>query len=247
MLQVENEKVFIEHCQACSDHAWCTKHDESKYKSYFESCKGKILVSCPEVQVVANQIPLAFNSKFSEASKPWEGRHSYPRIGAFEIYFKDKIIFSKLESGLWPQSTIVADKIREILDQSKLPSKPREANNPEVLKKRNKNKIAPRYIKSIEPVSSRKETNRGKSFTPQRRVEAESYRTDLSEYKKNEKKDYSAREGKTDNEDSDDFKEDFSQLKKKFKDKSIEKTREITKVYELSLPGNCLSNKVLTI
>lgn len=247
MLQVDNEKVYIEHCQGCSTHSWCTKHDESKYKSYFENCKAKILVICPEVQVVANQIPLAFRKKFSmgENSKPWEGKHSYPRIGAFEIYFKETLVFSKLESGLWPQSTMIANKIRDLLDLMRKPLKAKEISHGSVLKKRHKNKVKPRNIKSIEPNSSRHLSRRGKSSTPRRNFhESEVFGTDTSLYKKKPNKPLLAMD------DNDEYSDDF-------KEESIEKNnrneqdfignREVTKVYELTLSADTLSNKVLCI
>ena len=252
MLQVENEKVYIEHCQGCSTHGWCTKHDESKYQSYFENCKAKILVICPEVQVVANQIPIAFSNKFtySDDSKPWEGKHSFPRIGAFEIYFKDKIIFSKLETGLWPQSTIIAKKIRELLDQIKLPPRPKDLHNTNILRKRKKSKPKSRNIKSIEPNSSRNLSNRGKSSTPRRKLnEVEAYVTDTSVYN-NKYRDHKQKVNDTTNKEeeySDDFKEASNEWEKDFEEKGLTEQREVSKVYELVLPANALSNKVRDI
>ena len=249
MLQVENEKVYIEHCQGCLTHGWCTKHDETKYQSYFENCKAKILVICPEIQVVANQIPVAFSNKFtySDNSKPWEGRHSFPRIGAFEIYLKDNLIFSKLETGLWPQSTIIANKIRELLDQIKVPAKAKELHKTNILRKRHKSKQKSRNIKSIEPNSSRKLSHRGKSFTPKHKFnEAEAYVTDTSVYNNKHKdraryvNDILSKE----EEYSDDFKEASNELDRDFEGNGMVQHREVSKVYELVLPANALSNKV---
>lgn len=205
MLQTEHEKVYIEHCHSCSTHNWCTKHDESKYVSYFENCKAKILVVCPEVQVVANQIPLSFYHKFAISDKPKEGKSSFPRLGSFEIYFKESVIFSKLESGQWPQSTYIANKIRELLDNPKIAVK-REIKTTNILEKRNKSK---RTAKSIQPNSSRNISVRLKSTTPSKKV------------KKNERSD-----------------EEFEPVHQEIDEK------EITKVYELTLPFNSLSNKV---
>lgn len=241
MLQTENEKVYIEHCQGCSSHSWCTKHDETKYSSYYENCKGKIVAICPEVQIVANQIPLAFKKKFSddENSKPWEGKFCFPRIGAFEIYFQDKIIFSKLETGLWPQSAVVANKIREILNSSKIPQKNSQFVKSNILKKRKKKSWKPRDIKSIEPNSSRKYSFRGKSSTPHRKfIEEDSRLTDeFMNVKKH--KDASVRNKKNSGEYSDDFDEG--------KTKYFKKNRQVSKVYELVLPASSLSNKVTAI
>ena len=122
MLQAEKERVYIEFCVNCNSHQYCTKHDESKYKSYYDACFSKIMLTCPEVQVVPNQIPVAFRKNFTTSEgkpKPWAGKMTFPRMGAFEVFYKDKLIFSKLESGKWPQAAKVAERIREILDQPK--------------------------------------------------------------------------------------------------------------------------------
>lgn len=256
MLQIDTDKVYIEHCQSCSSHSWCTKHDESKYLSYYENCKAKILVICPEIQVVSNQIPLAFSKKFTETenSRPWEGKHSFPRIGAFEIYFKDKIIFSKLETGMWPQSTVVANSIREYLDQSKLPPVQREIINTNILKKRRKAKVKvkeKKTSKSIEPSSSRNQALRVKSTTPNRRLTDNEHLNDAN-YPKAYREDHSfaVKRSKKENSEedySDDFKEDSSGVEKDFEEKNHEEARNVTKVYELSLPSSKLSNKVKSI
>ena len=248
MFHTENEKVFIEHCQGCSTHAWCTKHDESKYQSYFEGCKSKIQEICPEVQVLDNQIPLSLRKKFSshEDSRPWEGTLGFPRIGAFEVYFKDRTIFSKLESGLWPHSVAVANKIREIIDKPKLPPVGRDKKVMNLLKKRKKPGLDSKNSKSIEPSSSRSLAFRGKSTTPKRKLEEthglvshRKSKQDRSMVTKLQKKDSNEEE-----EYSDDFKEES--MKKEAEDTEDQKeTRKITKVYELSLPADSLSNKVM--
>ena len=160
-------------------------------------------------------------------SKISEKKPNFPRIGAFEIYFQEKIVFSKLESGLWPQSTIVANKIREVLDQSKLPGKSRELKPTNILKKRKKLKNNQRTIGSLEPNSFRKSSKREKSTTPYKTIKDPS----LDDLKFGKNRDFSMRQKK--NEYSEDFEEDFDNT-----------NREITKIYELSLPYNGLSNKV---
>lgn len=63
----------------------------------------------PEVLVSKNQIPLAFKKIL--ARFPDDNRYinektrdivQYPRLGAFEIYADGYLIFSKIESNLWP-------------------------------------------------------------------------------------------------------------------------------------------------
>ena len=40
----------------------------------------------------------------------------YPRAGAFEVSYKGKIIFSKLESGMWPNVAIVTMKCLRLVE-----------------------------------------------------------------------------------------------------------------------------------
>ena len=40
----------------------------------------------------------------------------YPRPGAFEVSYKGKIIFSKLESGMWPNVAIVTMKCLRLVE-----------------------------------------------------------------------------------------------------------------------------------
>jgi predicted Rdx family selenoprotein len=216
MLEVENEKVYIEHCQGCSSHNWCTNHDESKYLSYYENCKAKILVVCPEVQVVSNQIPVFLISRFSMNDEKLKGgKQTFPRIGAFEIYFKDSVIFSKLESGQWPQSTFIANKVRDLIDKPK-PHPVREVKTNLLSKRKMK-----REVKSIEPSSSRNLAGRFKSTTPSKRKKNANFFKKKEKVQENDEKKY-----------SDDG----------FEDEDFENAQ-VTKEYELSLPFDGLSNK----
>lgn len=45
----------------------------------------------------------------------------FPRIGAFEVYYNQKVIFSKLEIGTWPNSAGIAEKIKNAGEADKLP------------------------------------------------------------------------------------------------------------------------------
>jgi hypothetical protein len=40
----------------------------------------------------------------------------FPRLGSFEIYLYDILIFSKLQSNQWPQHNRILDKIQAIID-----------------------------------------------------------------------------------------------------------------------------------
>lgn len=40
----------------------------------------------------------------------------FPRLGAFEIYLYDVLIFSKLQSNQWPQHNRLLEKIQNMVD-----------------------------------------------------------------------------------------------------------------------------------
>lgn len=228
MIQFESEKVYIEHCLNCSSHAWCTKHDESKYISYFESCKKSIKDLCPELEIIQNQIPVHLISKFSTTdSKSWERKMNFPRLGSFEVYFKNKTIFSKLESGAWPQATILASKLKELLYSPKLP---------QIIKEK-QNKL-PTGRKSAIKVSSSKNRIAGSTRSTQKR-----YKSTTPARKAQKKHDFSMKAISKKEEYED---EGFEKESKDLID-SVEVEREITKVYELNLPCGVVSNKVRDI
>ncbi|CAG9334372.1 unnamed protein product [Blepharisma stoltei] len=122
MLKIEAEIVYFEHCIQCSSHRWCTNHDEEKYKSYFNECRNAIASNCRGVNVVENQIPLGFNTKFIDISEPLRpGKSHFPRIGAFEVYFRGKLIYSKLQTGKWPSATRLAGMVKDLMEEKKQP------------------------------------------------------------------------------------------------------------------------------
>jgi hypothetical protein len=41
---------------------------------------------------------------------------NFPRMGAFEVYYRSAIVFSKLESGVWPAPSFIARKLQIIKD-----------------------------------------------------------------------------------------------------------------------------------
>lgn len=115
MIRTELEKVFIEHCVRCKTHQWCTNHDENKYVQYFTMCKNAINRTCSLVTVAENEIPLGFQGKFvTDPNTSQFGKYHFPRIGSFEVYFRGKLIFSKIESMKWPHPGIIAEKIKDI-------------------------------------------------------------------------------------------------------------------------------------
>lgn len=103
--------------QKCDSHKWCTNHDEKKYKEIFEKLKFQIESECPEVTVIENQEHPSIMSIISQPTvrTPFL-KLSFPKTGSFEVYFRGKVIFSKLKLGIWPHPAMVAKSIRDILD-----------------------------------------------------------------------------------------------------------------------------------
>ena len=74
-------------------------------------------MSCPDLSVVSNTWFRSL-SQFRSEGNPSSAfrKNSFPRIGTFEIYFRGQIIFSKLREGRWPNSNVIAEKIRNHVD-----------------------------------------------------------------------------------------------------------------------------------
>ena len=79
--------------------------------------KAAIESECPEVTVIENTEHPSIMSIISQptARTPFP-KLSFPKTGSFEVYFRGKIIFSKLKLGIWPHPAMVSKNIREILD-----------------------------------------------------------------------------------------------------------------------------------
>lgn len=90
--------IVIEHCTDCHKHAYCTRHDEEKYKAKFREVYQALLSAFPNIDVQQN--PSAFLRKQNGCCTP--------RIGSFEIYVcnlrenRVNIIFSKMATHRWP-------------------------------------------------------------------------------------------------------------------------------------------------
>ncbi|CAG9314682.1 unnamed protein product [Blepharisma stoltei] len=143
MLQVNSEKIFIEHCIYCDKHKWCTNHDENKYKQYYNEAKYTLESEFPNFIVVENQIPVGLEKKFNADPLIYKmGTAHFPRIGSFEIYYRKFIVFSKLGTKKWPRIEQLAAKIREIQDYTSNPPKiqrpqtARPSTKPMLIKKR---------------------------------------------------------------------------------------------------------------
>jgi len=93
-----DKNIHIEVCANCRSHAWCTRHKEQKYNQFAEETKAAILADCPGYTVEINAIT------------------NVPRIGAFEVSHGENVIFSKLNSGLWPNPKVLARDVKGYLD-----------------------------------------------------------------------------------------------------------------------------------
>lgn len=40
----------------------------------------------------------------------------FPRVGAFEVYFKHRTIFSKLKTSVWPHPDSLVQKLKQIIE-----------------------------------------------------------------------------------------------------------------------------------
>ena len=117
----ETPRIAIETCVNCQQHQWNTRHQESRYNQlcfqylFIKSIVASALQSLiPDISITQNSIPREWASL-----GPFKGRtedagaelHLLSHIGAFEIYHKDTLLYSKLSCRLWPNCKVVAKKI----------------------------------------------------------------------------------------------------------------------------------------
>ena len=114
--------ISIETCRDCSNHMWNTRHVEAKYNQYFESSTFYNLLVATElrnllgdVEVLQNEVPRSWSlfEPYKNRIEENSGKNLLliPHTGAFEIYYKEKLLFSKLSSRLWPNCKKVANNI----------------------------------------------------------------------------------------------------------------------------------------
>lgn len=84
--------IFINICKNCSKHNLSTWHDEAKYKKMFLDLKTCIEKECPEVQVYPTS-----DDQF--------------KLGACEVIHGEKLLYSKIKSGLWPNAPAVGKRV----------------------------------------------------------------------------------------------------------------------------------------
>jgi len=111
----------------CHKHNTSTKHDENKYKAFAQNLQGAIKEQFPLIKVFIKPISTEQDQKIkrfrveSSGDKPTiiDNQMKYFRIGAFEVQiFKkengkliEKILHSKLQTGLWPSLAMILEKV----------------------------------------------------------------------------------------------------------------------------------------
>ena len=116
-MSAENGDCYIEFCINCSQHLWCSWHKEERYLQFFQMTSDAIKRVNPQVQVFANVVPPEMRDKFYTDQDNREdpigalGKTKWPRIGAFEVYYKGKLLSSKLASKTWPSCATVAARV----------------------------------------------------------------------------------------------------------------------------------------
>lgn len=114
--------MCIECCQSCKQHSWNTRHDEAKYLNFFNLIAEGVQSVKPEVRVLRNQIPKAYvdydlyYNLIPNEDPNAKTFDQLPRVGAFEVSYKGKLIFSKLLSCRWPHISKVANKCLGMID-----------------------------------------------------------------------------------------------------------------------------------
>lgn len=82
---------------------------------FYRGLEGKIAELLPGIVVVNNTIPADYKVKLLIGAAPIViGQHSFPRLGAFEVYFNGHIVFSKLQTRRWPDLDEVVKRICRI-------------------------------------------------------------------------------------------------------------------------------------
>ena len=76
-----------------------------------------------EVVVLHNEIPKDWQTLLPFKGRTEETEEEYlrltPHIGAFEIYHKENLLYSKLSTRLWPNCKVLSKKIASYFDDLK--------------------------------------------------------------------------------------------------------------------------------
>lgn len=137
-----NDEIHIELCQNCRLHRWCTRHNEKKYNQIFQAVSQALLDTLgPSYKVLKNP------------------NISKPRMGAFEVVYQNKDVFSKIKNGCFPDPKAIALKVKDIIEnkpeeqkdnekivnEEKTEQKPKKAMKPMAVKIPDKDFSIPKY------------------------------------------------------------------------------------------------------
>lgn len=121
-MEDQKKYVVVEVCQNCSTHKWNTRHNESKYQSFYAKVQTAIATLTPDVEVLCNKVPksyagfdLYYNLVHNNASDN-KCFDQIPRIGAFEVSYKGQLVFSKLLGSKWPNVSLIAGRVEKIVE-----------------------------------------------------------------------------------------------------------------------------------
>lgn len=109
--------VVVEHCYACDKHRGSTRHNEAKYKQYFESIYLLVGRCFPMCECESN--PPEVLQRITGSREP--------RMGSFEVYVssedgsRKQVVFSKCLTGRWPNLPMLGRYIMQVIE----PNKPR--------------------------------------------------------------------------------------------------------------------------
>ena len=122
-----NEIIFVfEVCCNCHTHQTHTRHNEARYKQYFDETSAAIMEEIPNAVCLLNQVPKNWHAHdlYSQLiPNEDEGEPNFdmiPIIGAFEvstvIHNTPIQFFSKLKLSYWPRAPAVAARIKQCFD-----------------------------------------------------------------------------------------------------------------------------------
>lgn len=157
-LVAEGDRVYIEFCVKCEQHQWCTQHNSAKYLNYFNQCKAELQRFRAGLRVLANEIPpkLAkiYHLRPEGEVKVVPGKLAFPRLGAFEVYYRGNVLFSKLESGLWPRPDLLCESLEKLQEELQRKADEAQARKQRRLSKSHKR----RHKRKNGPVASSRTT-----------------------------------------------------------------------------------------
>ena len=157
-LVTEGDRVYIEFCVKCEQHQWCTQHNSAKYLNYFNQCKAELQRFRSELRVLANEIPpklaKTYHLRPEGEVKVVPGKLAFPRLGAFEVYYRGTVLFSKLESGLWPRPDLLCESLAKLQEELQRKADEAQARKQRKLSKGHKR----RHKRKNGPVASSRTT-----------------------------------------------------------------------------------------